>query len=455
MNGTAHDRGAIRYAREDAKHEFFAGIVTRCADVLVAAVGEPSVEAVFMTGAPARGEATVVETSSGLFSLSDVDLVCVAAEGADIAAAQDAAATAVARLNEELASVCVGVDASVKPLAREVGLPAYIANYEFARTPVLLFGEPDAARALGSVDIERIPASDALRFVHNRCVERLIAERAAETQHGAANDEELAELRALYATAKLMLDLVTAFLFARRDVPVRYADRVRLFVEGYCERPEHGVLASEIAPFLDELGLWADFKISGDAAALRRGLPPETLAGASIAPFAFAMWRQVLGDVVGEDLTRASLPPAIDRLAALESPARSLVRSLKALRAASGEVFSAGSVLRGALHASPVTRSYIVALILLLTGFGRDDEGGAGDADAGPPTGAAVRTPPRQWTKAALRRYAPFDVPGGFGSLPDGEVRALLADRLALFHERILLGRIPSGADDTREARTP
>lgn len=447
---TTRNGWAGRFARDDAKDLFFAEIAERCADAVWTAVGESRAEALFMTGAPSRGEATIVETSTGLFSLSDVDLVCIARPGCDLAAARADTALAVAELNRELAGICVGADATVKPCDRAAHLPAFISNYELVRTPALLRGDDSARELLGSVDIDAIPADDALRFVHNRCIERLLVE-------GADRDStELSTLRSYYSTAKLMLDLVTAFLFVRRHVPVGYAERVDLFVNDYCERAEFGALAEEIDPFLEELPLWADFKTTGDVRALRASLSGSTLAGGNAAPFALMMWKRVLGDVLGEDLSLASLPKAIDRLAAIEGPVRSIVRSLRVIRSGGRRpLYPTGATLRGALHASPNARAYITGLLLFFSRLGSATGSSTADIEkrkhhAGPVGGPTLRAP-REWTREALTRYAPFSRPAGFSSMTDAEMRNVLLSRLARFHNEVLLGRLQVGSEDRLE----
>ncbi len=453
MDGTTRSGGSRRYTRDDAKHRFFADIVERCADAVWAAVGESCV-ALFTTGAPSRGEATIVETEAGLYSLSDVDLVCIARPDADVAAARAAAARSVARLNNELAGVCAGVDAAVKPHGHAAHLPAFISNYELVRTPALLRGDGAADDLLGSVSIDEIPADDALRFVHNRCIEQLLAGRKAATA-----GSELDDLRSHYTTAKLMLDLVTAFLFVRHHVPVGYAERVRLFVDDYCERPEFGALAEEIDPFLEELPFWADFKTTGDAQTLRVSLSDDALAGRHAEPFALMMWKRILGDALGEDLSLASLPMAIARLAAREGPVRSVARSLKILRSGTRRsLYPPGIVLRGALRASPNARAYVTGLLLFFSGLGSAAGPSVADLEkhehhAGPVGGPTLRAP-RKWTRAALARYAPFSLPADFSSSTDAEMRSCLLSRLARFHEEVLLGRIPASERIGIEAET-
>ena len=246
-----------------------------------------------------------------------------------------------------------------------------------------------------------------------------------------------------------MLDLVTAFLFVRRHVPVGYAERVRLFIDDYCERAEFGALAEEIDPFLEELPLWAEFKTTGDTRRLRDSLSADTLAGEHAAPFALMMWKRVLGDVLGEDLSLASLPKSIDRLAAMEGPVRSVARSFKMIRSGTRRsLYPAGVVLRDALHASPNARAYITGLLLFFSGLGSAAGPCIADIEkhehhAGPVGGPTLRAP-REWTREALTRYAPFSLPADLSSKTDEEMRGLLLSRLARFHEEVLLGRIPS-----------
>ena len=56
------------------KDDFYRSLVERCASAIVGSVGEKNLEAILLGGAPARGEATVIDGTEGLYSLSDIDL---------------------------------------------------------------------------------------------------------------------------------------------------------------------------------------------------------------------------------------------------------------------------------------------------------------------------------------------------------------------------------------------
>ncbi|MBC8450707.1 hypothetical protein H8D73_00670 [bacterium] len=416
------------YSSNPEKHEFFARILERCVNEIAHAVCQDDIEALLMIGAPTRGEVTVVATPSGLYSLSDIDLICVTRPSANRSELRLRVAPLMAKLNEELAPDCSGIDMSFKTHVHLTSPYPLISNYEFARSPVCLYGDDAVLSSIAEVDPSEIPVADALRFVHNRCFEHMIAR--PRTQEDAADCSTA--LSSIYRTAKLALDLVTAFLFVRRNTPLGYEDRIRIFTEDYLQRDEFATLATALEPFIDDLPAWAAFKTSGDLGSLvsHFGTTADTQDLHRLAsdlwykyvPYAEALWKSILGSTLGVDISRLPLPAIAECYGKLESLPRKLVRTVRLLRpgAAPKGLLSRVGIVRRMFFASPLALAYLTALITLFSHSENAD---------------------REWTRGAIVRYAPFSLPVRFRAMSGEERENVLMGKLFFFHQAMLLGR--------------
>jgi hypothetical protein len=416
------------YSSIPEKHEFFAKLLERCVSEIVHAVCRDDIEALLMIGAPARGEATIVETPTGFHSLSDIDLICVAKPSTDRSELRLRVGPLMARLNEELAADCAGVDMSFKTHVHLTSPYPLISNYELARSPVCLYGDDSILSSIATVAADEILIADALRFVHNRCFEQLLARPLPE----AVPADFSAALSLLYKTTKLALDLVTAFLFARRNTPLGYEARVRLFTDDYLKRDEFAPLAASLEPFLDDLPVWAAFKTSGDLERLVSHFGTSADAEAlhvlavdlwyKYVPYAETLWKSVLGSTLDTDTSRLALPAIAKRFGQLESLPKSIVRTLRMLKPAAAPkgLLSPVGIVRRSFFASPLALAYLTALIMF---FGYSE-----NAD-------------HEWTRRAIVRYAPFSLPARFRAMNEQEREDALMQKLILFHQAMLLGR--------------
>lgn len=431
--------------------EFYASLVDRCVQDLLEALGERNLDAILMIGAPARGEATVVETPGGHWSLSDIDLVCLSDPGAELAGMRDRLASWVTRANQELAGSCTGLDASVKARGSRAQVYPLITNFEMLRSPVVLWGDESVLGELPTIRIEDVPAWDSLVLFHNRVVEQVLLSRKLATHEGRERpgDESLEfreALTLLYTSGKFLMDAVTAFLFLERNVPETYVDRAHAFIEDALSRPENGRLRSAISEYSPDIEAWARFKASGDLSDLaslseadesdnaRRIDATEVrwessdltgLARASFARYASCadiMWRAILGRVVGVDAMELEPGRVVSLYSRLETLPRKAVRALKALRFPTGRagLFAAPRVLRRATFASPRELAYLTAVLAYLS-FSGETCASLFDTHAD--------------------RFCPFEVPSGFARLPLARKRELIIDRLSLFHASFLRGR--------------
>ena len=263
----------------------------------------------------------------------------------------------------DLERVCSGVDVAVKTEAQLAEPAPLIANYEMVRSPVVVWGDERVVSSLGDVDIADIPNTESLKLVHNRMTEALLLRPTEAPPAGPC----LRSLASLYGTAKLVLDLISAHLFIRNNVPTGYDDRVTLFVSDVLERRESASIRTGLEEFKDELHAWSAFKTTGDLAALMGflgdaadetepiGLTSDTAdEAAPVNPtgatggadavdrladrawnryirYAEVFWRDILGDVTR---TNAGAIP-IDRIGSvyrrLESFPRSLGRHVRPL----------------------------------------------------------------------------------------------------------------------------
>ena len=418
----------LRTSTVPEKDAFYSGLVERCTDAIIETLGRNSVRAILMIGAPARSEVTVVEIPGGHYSLSDIDLVCACSCSTDIESLRTKLAPTMSDLNRDLAGVCTGVDVSMKSETDLAEPRPLISTYEMVRSPAVVWGNDRIVSALGDVDIADVPNTESLKLIHNRMTEELLLR----PDSGPAERPLLSSLSSLYGTAKLVLDSITAHLFIRNKVPTGFKDRVDFFLSDVVRRPESARMRESLSEFLDELPVWADFKTTGDLAAIT-ALGDTTTEPADVdrlarhmwnryIGYAEVFWRAALGDVTRTDATERPIEQIRRLYGRLESVPRSVVRTRRALRPGrtpKGLLRRSGAYYRARL-ASPRVLAYHTAVLTYLS-FSDTVE----------------------WSRvaASVRRYCPFELPAGFASMGADEQRTILVERLRAFHHSVLLGR--------------
>ncbi len=418
---------------------FYASLLETVVDSIVDAVGPESLEAILMIGAPARGEATIIGTPQGLYSLSDIDLICIHPQSSDRKALAAKLGPRILRLNEEIGSVCVGVDASFRTRTELESVQPFISSHEMLTSPVVVWGDETVASSLPEPRIANVPPNESLKLVHNRIIEQLLLYPAV----ASAPEDYRPVASLLYRTAKLGLDSVAAVLYLEKSVPPGYRERVDVFLYDVLERPHLRRLKERLAGFREDLQAWAAFKTTGSLVPVsdrfrEEQRPPELGRIAReqwyrYSEFAEICWRFVLGEVVGRDLLDANLDDVVSCYALLETPARSGVRALKRLRpgAAAPGLFSPGRVIRKSAFASPRLLAYVTGILAYIA---------MGDSYDWRTVGSQIVA------------YCPFPLPRGFNELGLAGKREILVDRLSLFHESVLLGRAVGNADGGNDA---
>ena len=407
---------------------FYQTLVETCVRGVLESLGESELDALILIGAPTRGEPTVVETAAGPYSLSDVDMACIVRHGADIPLLKSKLASWVASANEELKPVCSGVDVSMRRRGDARGFHPLIATYEMLRTPSVVWGDPSVLGELPDFRVEDVPAWDCLRLLHNRIVEQVVLHRRLARRPA----DERSTLSDLYATGKLTLDAMTAFLFLEREVPERYVDRAAVFRRRITNLPWDDRLRVALEAHLPRIDALARFKASGDRSLLATAFGTGTDTAGLIemtrecfranAEIAEAMWRLLVERASGGEARGEEIDAVAALYSRLETLPRKAVRAMRMLRSPAGRagLFSAGRVVALSPFASPKELAYLSAVVIYLELSARID----GDE-----------------ARAALRRWCPFNLPRDFWSLDEARRREALLDRLDLFRHAVLHGR--------------
>ena len=418
----------LRTSSVPEKDEFYSALVERCVDTVVRTLGKEHIRALLMIGAPARSEVTVVETPEGLYSLSDIDLVCACRPGADLASLKRKLAPAMSDLNRDIEGVCAGADVALKSETQLAEPRPLISNFEMIRSPVVVWGDERIGSTLGDIDVADVQMTESLVLVHNRITEKLLVR----LPDGTGAPSYVEALTSLYGTAKMVLDSITAYLFLRNNVPTSFVDRVDYFLGDVLERPESRRLKSNLAPYLEALPAWARFKTTGDLSGVVEHVGDGVSAGdiAALArnawsrytQYAELLWRAVLSDVARVDASERNLVQIGRIYQRLEKAPRSVGRAVRMLRGgrAPKGLFSARRTLLRSPLGSPRLLAYLTAVVTYLSYSDSVD-----------------------WKTAdrMIVRYCPFVLPRGYRALSPDAKRSAVTQQIRLLHHGVLLGR--------------
>jgi len=218
----------------------------------------PAARALILTGSAARGEATLLRTPSGIRWLSDLELLAVVANSADLQREVQTLNSLSARIGRSLqqAGVQVSVELTPAPERYFSLIRPHLFGCELLAHGKQLYGAEDYLARIPRFGASQIPKEDGWRLLSNRMVEWLDFMRRSSSM---PPDEQL------YILAKQYLDLATSLSIFSGDYAASYRERAQ----------QLGSLARWISSegpelpvdrFVEAVRLATDFKLGGDAA---------------------------------------------------------------------------------------------------------------------------------------------------------------------------------------------
>ncbi len=352
---------------------FYKETLDKVVDSFLTAIPSRKIMALLLKGAPARGDATVVQLDASFFSLSDIDFIAVVNEEPTpelLKTVREWEQTINHRFKERIS----GIDVSVMPRQRLGELPHTIATYETALSPAVIWGDTEVETLLPRFPINEIPMIDCLTYFHNRVLEQFLMYRML--RHFPDNPRRHYLL--LYKTGKLILDLATAFLYTERNAPPSYAGRVKTFTR-IISSPTYRFFATIRDSFLDRLNLWLDFKHRGDLEPVFHfyNLPNSDESIKELVSslwyesidWIFPFWKHIF-QRMGFDVKTSTSWQEISRLyTSIESLPRKGARWLKILRHPNVEArwFPLSRIARSGTRAGPRLLIYRTAVLSYLS----------------------------------------------------------------------------------------
>ncbi len=317
-------------------NNFYNKILAVVVEDLFSVIKAEEVIAVMLKGAPARGEATVVELDSGLFSLSDIDLIIVA-EPPKIFGIRTSIGHWKQKINQQLADRISGIDADVITPAELSNPPCLINTYECSLAPTVLWGNKEITRRCSCFSLADVSPMESFILFHNRVMEQFLVFKDLKQ----FPEKPQQQVTLLYRTGKLLLDLVTAFLYQEYNAPLKYKERVKVFTE-IITGTKYSLFNNIRQEFCARLELCLNFKLNGNWKDIFRFYnaqltPPDFYKLVKnvwqesirwIEPF----WRMQLKNLGFQRTETAGLPGLVKCYLNLESLPRKIVRWAKTLR---------------------------------------------------------------------------------------------------------------------------
>jgi hypothetical protein len=202
---------------------------------LLREVSSDALEAIILTGSAARGEASVLSTSTGFRLLGDLEFLVIARAPIDWPALRrrmlDLSRRATRDLGDEgrLASIEYG-PAGLVYLQRNIR-PSIFA-YDLQAHGQVVWGRQDILTEIRTFSVAEIPREDALNLIMNRLIEiALVAAPACQDGLSTGLDRS-------YHLAKVALDVIGSALAFVGHYISRYRERVRRFCTLLGARPD-------------------------------------------------------------------------------------------------------------------------------------------------------------------------------------------------------------------------
>lgn len=417
------------------RNEFYNRILNRVVGDLLESFPDAPFVAMVIKGAPARGEATIASIDEQFYSLSDIDLLVICSEPVNqnvlhrIRGWQKS-------LNENISPHISGIDMSFIALKDLQSLQGLISTHEINLSPIVIWGDISVLNSLPDVQLATIPPAESLIYFHNRVLEQLLQLPYILKPPA----EERQRLILLYHTGKLILDLVTTFLYISRDIPAGYQQRVDRFVE-YISRGTF--VFSDPDNFLERLRLWNNFKKTGnptpvynfynwtgnsqDFIPLIQTIWYETIP--RIEPF----WNHILRGMGFGIQDSSSIEERADCYRHLESTPRKVVRWIKTYRhpLVKPGWFSTARTLHLLLVASPRYLVYCSSLLCYLY---------------------CSKEYAHPQLKNQIKTYYPMRLPSHFEQIENNELALECIKLFNRYYRAILLGRMLDDDDQEHSA---
>ncbi len=289
----------------------------------------PLARGLVLTGSAARGEETILPTTSGSLWLSDLELLVVVPDEVERVAQCDLLDLVASRISAGLRRDGIAVEVELTPVQQRyfTRMRPHIFAYELLMNGRQLFGDRDYCALLPKFHPWDISDEDAWRLISNRIVEWLSLQLSSRTARTESQ---------FYAVAKQYLDLVTALSLFCGRYAASYDGR-RESVLTICEWMQHRISSFPSRDFMQFAETAFEFKVRPENRKFEWVLRPE--AG----EFDAAAAKAGFGPMVSE------LPRLLSMAwwAALAEMHEGVVRSREDALTALSQVYGWEGVVRG------------------------------------------------------------------------------------------------------------
>jgi hypothetical protein len=214
-------------------------------------------QAVVLTGSVARGEATIVRSASGGYTvLGDAEFLLIQKEHATEPRTEDIRLATTAIEDRLLAEhIRCHIELSVVHADFMAALKPQIFTYELTRCGQVIWGDEQILSSSPAFEASEIPVEDGWRTLCHRAIELLEASYQLDPWSPFPSDE------VQYRTVKLYLDMGTSLLlFLGAYRPTYQARSERLADLAHSKASEQ--LPFEMARFADRVRYWTNWKLN-------------------------------------------------------------------------------------------------------------------------------------------------------------------------------------------------
>lgn len=218
----------------------------------------PAARALILTGSAARGEATLLRTTSGIRWLSDLELLAVVPDSADLQQEVRRLNSLSAQIGRRLEETGVRVSVELTPAPERYFslIRPHLFGYELLTHGKQLHGAEDYLLRIPRFGAHQIPKEDGWRLLSNRMVEWLDFTCRSS---GMVPEEQL------YGVAKQYLDLATSLSIFSGHYAASYRERAQR-LESLARWISAEGLPLPADRFIEAVKIATDFKLAPGAA---------------------------------------------------------------------------------------------------------------------------------------------------------------------------------------------